>query len=87
MNLSESYKKRLQELGGIKENVNQLPKIEWNGKEYFVDARLKQLRSAVPFPDQINFINIDDLEDEQWDTFSPEARETIVNELIRVGAY
>lgn len=85
MNLSESYKKRLQELGGVK--ATELPKIEWNGKQYYVDARLKQLRSAVPFPEQIEFINIDDLDDNQWDSFSEEARDTIVKELIRVGAY
>lgn len=89
MKLTENYKKRLQELGGISKNINEnkLPEIEWNGKRYYVDARLKQMRSISSNEEPIEFINLDDMGDQEWDSLSPEAKDVITNELIRVGAY
>lgn len=89
MKLTENYKKRLQELNGISKNINEnkLPEIEWNGKRYYVDARLKQMRSISSNEEPIEFINLDDMGDQEWDSLSPEAKDVITNELIRVGAY
>jgi hypothetical protein len=38
-----------------------LPTIRIKGKEYFVDERLKELRSKVNYPEPIEFINFNDL--------------------------
>jgi hypothetical protein len=83
MKLTENYKKRLQELGGISKNINEnkLPEIEWNGKRYYVDARLKQMRSISSNEEPIEFINLDDMGDQEWDSLSPEAKDVITSKL------
>lgn len=44
-----------------------LPKIELNGKQYFIDARLQEIRSAVYPPKSIEFINFNDLPKKDFD--------------------
>ena len=42
--------------------MRQLEKVEYKGKLYFLDERLKQLRSVVLYPDIIEFLEFKDID-------------------------